>query len=250
MKNKFKILIIIVLLVICCGCGYTREEKKEFKRIEIQAKENAINYIKNKYGIDAKVKSVSAEKEDTGPIINFTPGPTGYAFVLMKSNDRKFTVYISGEEKTLEGKDNYQYPETSRDLVDSISSKVGMTPVSYYVDYGNIYPYIGLSNKKYDGVDIIGFATERYTDVVLDYVKSGNFSYAYASNVLSDYSMGKILLINYNSEESYKKLKKQLYTKIQGTFEEYQIERLLEENPGDIKSIYYLNWGKTYYYEK
>lgn len=38
------------LMIALAGCGYTKEEKEAMKRYEKQGRENAENYIEEKYG--------------------------------------------------------------------------------------------------------------------------------------------------------------------------------------------------------
>lgn len=46
-------ILLALIMVTVTGCGYTLEEKREMKRYEKQGRENAKNYIREKYGIDA-----------------------------------------------------------------------------------------------------------------------------------------------------------------------------------------------------
>ena len=55
-RNIVYYLLLILIMAVLTGCGYTQEEKAEMKRYEKQGRENAENYIKAKYGIDAKVR--------------------------------------------------------------------------------------------------------------------------------------------------------------------------------------------------
>ena len=47
-------ILLALIMVTVTGCGYTLEEKREMKRYEKQGRENAKNYIREKYGIDAR----------------------------------------------------------------------------------------------------------------------------------------------------------------------------------------------------
>ena len=58
---------------LLAACGYTDEEKQQMAQYEAQGKTNAINYIQDKYGIEATVLEVVCEKLDSGPIPDFSP---------------------------------------------------------------------------------------------------------------------------------------------------------------------------------
>lgn len=99
-------ILLAFVVVMAAGCGYTKEEKREMKRYEKQGRENAKNYIKEKYGIDAKVTEVTCEKYDSGPVPDFSPSPTGNVFVKMKYQGEEFSAAISGAQKSVDGIDN------------------------------------------------------------------------------------------------------------------------------------------------
>ena len=80
-------------MAVLTGCGYTQEEKAEMKRYEKQGRENAENYIKAKYGIDAKVRELNCEKYNSGPVPDFFPSPTGNVFIRMNYQGKDFSVF-------------------------------------------------------------------------------------------------------------------------------------------------------------
>ena len=45
-RNIVYYLLIVLIMAVLTGCGYTQEEKTEMKRYEKQGRENAENYIK------------------------------------------------------------------------------------------------------------------------------------------------------------------------------------------------------------
>ena len=61
------------LVITLAGCGYTKEEKADMKRYEAQGRENAKDYIKEKYGVDVKIREVTCEKYNSGPVPDFSP---------------------------------------------------------------------------------------------------------------------------------------------------------------------------------
>lgn len=62
MKKRKTVCYIFIafVMIILAGCGYTKEEKADMKRYEIQGRENAKNYIKEKYGMDAKIREMAS----------------------------------------------------------------------------------------------------------------------------------------------------------------------------------------------
>ena len=97
-RNIVYYLLLIFIMAVLTGCGYTQEEKAEMKRYEKQGRENAENYIKAKYGIDAKVRELNCEKYNSGPVPDFFPSPTGNVFIRMnyqKGKIRKESIIIN-----------------------------------------------------------------------------------------------------------------------------------------------------------
>ena len=76
---------IAFLVITLAGCGYTKEEKADMKRYEAQGRENAKDYIKEKYGVDVKIREVTCEKYNSGPVPDFSPSPTRNVFVRMSA---------------------------------------------------------------------------------------------------------------------------------------------------------------------
>ena len=61
--NLFKCLIFFLFSVFLCACGYTREEKLYMENVEELGSQNAINYIKDKYGISAEIENIEICKD-------------------------------------------------------------------------------------------------------------------------------------------------------------------------------------------
>ena len=111
-----RIILAFTAMLLLVGCGYNDEEKKLMKDYEKQGKTNAIEYVQNKYGITPEVTGINVLKVNTGPVPDFTPPPTGMVNALMKYDDIEFTVNITGEEKSLKGRDDYQKGEIENDI--------------------------------------------------------------------------------------------------------------------------------------
>lgn len=86
-------------MVTVTGCGYTLEEKREMKRYEKQGRGNAKNYIREKYGIDAKITEINCEKYSSSPVPDFFPSPTGNVFVKEVQGGRFFSCDIRAEKE-------------------------------------------------------------------------------------------------------------------------------------------------------
>ena len=130
------------------SCFYSNEEKELVKKYEEQAKINAVKYVKSKYGYDAKVISAKAAKNTNSisPIPNYTP--TGYVYVKLKVNKKEFYVYITGEQESIDGKDNYQQDEIEKDLLELLKTNIGISPYNYSVEYPNSTIYNNTENSN------------------------------------------------------------------------------------------------------
>ena len=87
-------ILLALIMVTVTGCDYTLEEKREMKRYEKQGRENAKNYIREKYGIDAKITEINCEKYSSSPVPDFFPAPTGNVFVKMKYKGADFLIIL------------------------------------------------------------------------------------------------------------------------------------------------------------
>ena len=122
-RNIVYYLLLILIMAVLTGCGYTQEEKAE-------------NYIKAKYGIDAKVRELNCEKYNSGPVPDFFPSPTGNVFIRMNYQGKDFSVFISGERENTEGIDNYQFQEIVTAFSQELDEITGFHAESVFVSYG------------------------------------------------------------------------------------------------------------------
>jgi len=131
MKNHVRLRKGIAVVLILCNilalsaCGYTAEEKALMAAYEKQGKENALGYIENKYGITAKVTKVTCQKGDSSPIPDLSPTPTGGVFVDMEYEGKAFRVYVTGEEASTEGYDNYQADNIEQAIKEAAANIAG-----------------------------------------------------------------------------------------------------------------------------
>ena len=249
MKKKmiFSFICISFVLVLLTGCGYSKEEKQYMKKLESQAKENAINYIKNKYGFIPNVISTDVEKEDTGPVPDFTPDPTGNIYVYLSYKDKKFEVYISGEEQSSDGIDNYQYNEITSATIKYIEEKTNLNPYSNSINYGNQYSdknHNGLIKDLFTNDNLEQIIENNHFKILLEYIGASNLEYIKTNQIFDNLQKTRIILVNYNSLEAYNKASTHSYI-IRGTLD----EGYLRNNLMNIESAYIIETGKTYYFD-
>ena len=120
------VLLVLLALLGIIGCGYTKEEKAQMAGYEKLAKANAIEYIQNKYGFKPEVTGTKVLKVDPGPVPDLFPSATGMVNVSMKYNDVEFMVNITGEEKSIDGKDTYQKKEIEDAFKTQLENKLGI----------------------------------------------------------------------------------------------------------------------------
>lgn len=151
---------IAFMLTICSvlalsACGYTAEEKALMAQYEKLGKNNALEYIENKYGFEAKVKSVTCQTVDSSPIPDFSPAPTGGVFVDMEYEGKTFRVYVTGEEASEEGYDNYQ-ADSIEQAIKKAATNIAGEIVGIQLCYGRFcvldtHKNYGLVNTYFDG---------------------------------------------------------------------------------------------------
>ncbi len=122
MKQKLKYLVIVFLLfavTIATGCSLSEEEEKTAKEYQEQAEKNAVEYIKEKYGFDAKAIDSDYNREGMfGDIVS------SYVDVEMEYDGERFDVYILGNTDWESADDyykelscdNYQYEDIYKEL--------------------------------------------------------------------------------------------------------------------------------------
>ncbi|MBP3339200.1 MAG: hypothetical protein J6L69_07335 [Lachnospiraceae bacterium] len=171
MKRKlFIITIAMTILAGFSGC-MSKEEKEKAKEYEKQAEENAVEYIKEKYDIDADVVEASFNKSGM-----FGEVASSYVDVKMEYDDKEFDVYVRGDKawddldedgKKLFG-DNYQYDEIYNDMKDYLKDQTDVNIEELSVWYNDVEESSleHITTLYYDG-DIQKFMEEQYVSVVL-----------------------------------------------------------------------------------
>ena len=195
-----------LIMVTVTGCGYTLEEKREMKRYEKQGRENAKNYIREKYGIDAKITEINCEKYSSSPVPDFFPSPTGNVFVKMKYKGADFLVAISGQKKNTDGLDNYQFQEIATAFAQEMYNITGLHAESAYVCYGE-YGTVkdeknGMIHTFYDGENLAEVLQKESARAVVSYADQ-DVEQIPVSQISQKTGVDTILLTDYESREAY-----------------------------------------------
>jgi hypothetical protein len=195
-----------LIMVTVTGCGYTLEEKREMKRYEKQGRENAKNYIREKYGIDAKITEINCEKYSSSPVPDFFPSPTGNVFVKMKYKGADFLVAISGQKKNTDGLDNYQFQEIATAFAQEMYNITGLHAESAYVCYGE-YGTVkdeknGMIHTFYDGENLAEVLQKESARAVVSYANQ-DVEQIPVSQISQKTGVDTILLTDYESREAY-----------------------------------------------
>ena len=199
-------ILLALIMVTVTGCGYTLEEKREMKRYEKQGRENAKNYIREKYGIDAKITEINCEKYSSSPVPDFFPSPTGNVFVKMKYKGADFLVAISGQKKNTDGLDNYQFQEIATAFVQEMYNITGLHAESAYVCYGE-YGTVkdeknGMIHTFYDGENLAEVLQKESARAVVSYANQ-DVEQIPVSQISQKTGVDTILLTDYESREAY-----------------------------------------------
>lgn len=199
-------ILLALIMVTVTGCGYTLEEKREMKRYEKQGRENAKNYIREKYGIDAKITEINCEKYSSSPVPDFFPSPTGNVFVKMKYKGADFLVAISGQKKNTDGLDNYQFQEIATAFAQEMYNITGLHAESDYVCYGE-YGTVkdeknGMIHTFYDGENLAEVLQKESARAVVSYANQ-DVEQIPVSQISQKTGVDTILLTDYESREAY-----------------------------------------------
>lgn len=199
-------ILLVLIMVTVTGCGYTLEEKREMKRYEKQGRGNAKNYIREKYGIDAKITEINCEKYSSSPVPDFFPSPTGNVFVKMKYKGADFLVAISGQKKNTDGLDNYQFQEIATAFAQEMYNITGLHAESDYVCYGE-YGTVkdeknGMIHTFYDGENLAEVLQKESARAVVSYANQ-DVEQIPVSQISQKTGVDTILLTDYESREAY-----------------------------------------------
>lgn len=203
MKSNLKFLFVIPIILLLNFCGYTKEEKKLIKEYETQGKENAINYIEDKYGFTPNIVKIEAIKEDPYMIPDFSTPPTGRVSLELSHNNKKFIVEIQGDRKTIDGGDNYQYEEIESDILEIIKKDTNMDPYKHSINFG-IFTTKNLINEYYNKDNLNELIDSLNFNIVLEYINKPSLINNDYKNITENFiNCSQFGIINYKSMEQY-----------------------------------------------
>ena len=209
MKRFLALLCSAVLVCLTVSCD-TKEEQERTKRYLKQAKENAIEYVMEKYGVEAKV--MDAEIERIEGLFGSDPGSDAY--ISMRYDDKIFTVYIAGDEETTDGKDDYQQEEIEAAVLEDIKDSVSGTPdkAVVYNQYNIDRRYL-MCDEYFDGDNLSDIFDEYGTCVIAEYTDGTDLSAVTSAN-LPDYisEADRCTFVSYNTKDAYEKLGEERYS--------------------------------------
>lgn len=202
------------LMIALAGCGYTKEEKEAMKRYEKQGRENAENYIEEKYGIHAEIRKVTCEKYGSGPIPDFSPSPTGNVFVKMNYQGEEFSVVISGDGKNADGIDNYQFQEITAAFKREVCDVTEVPAESAFLCYGE-YGTIkeeknGMIHAFFDGENLAEILQDGSARAMISYINQ-DASQLPASEISQKTGVDTLLFADYESREACQSIRQPYY---------------------------------------
>lgn len=217
MKRFLALICSAVLICLTVSCD-TKEEKERTKRYLKQAKENAAEYVLEKYGVEAKVMDAEIERIDG----LFGSDPGSKAYISMYYDDKDFTVYISGDEETTDGRDNYQQEEIEAAVLEDIKDSVSGVPDKTVIyNHNSTEGQHLLCSEYFDGDNLSDILNEDITCVIAEYTDGTDLS-AVTSAELPDYisEAGRCVFVSYNTKDVYEKLGEERYGEFFGTVED------------------------------
>lgn len=181
-NNSWKKLLVVVILAaigFSVYGGYNAYKRYRFnKQWQSQneiAEENALEYVRNKYAVDAKVVSLSNDEYKSEFNADYWI-TKDYNTVTLESDDHKFNVVVKWRERSSEGYDNYYTDEVEELLKQQISESCHGEPVYTIIsEYSELdedmWGYINRSgvymtkDEHFDGSDLKGVLKDRHLSV-------------------------------------------------------------------------------------
>lgn len=240
---------LLVTMTVLGGC-YSAEERKQAKIYEKQGKANAVNYIKEKYGFEAEVKSAVCRR-----LGEFDPTPSESVFVTMVYDGREFLTEIDGDAETTEGVDNYQCSEIVAALKQELENVTGISSEEALVVYGAYREFACIKDNK-NGLVAPYFDGTNLTEVLSDGHYSPSVVASYINREIESLDVETVkkavgvetlLFVDYDSREHYETITQPWYN-AEGTPIEHDIERHIpyinEYLVSDRKETVYVNCEK------
>lgn len=148
------ILKIIILVILLLPLGYTIityiKTEKENKAYLAMATENAVRYVREKYGFEPEILDITGDKKYG----YFNSPRVDLVFIKMKNNDKIFYVRADKLQENPYCIDDYQYEEIKSAITDEISKII---PNGNVIDFrvceagSTLYSFF---NKYYSGENI------------------------------------------------------------------------------------------------
>ena len=201
--------LIICILAICTtlllSSCMTQEQKAEFERIEAQAEINSVKYISEKYNFEAKVLNTEAETVESSLFPSHDP--TGYVTVTLMYEDKKFNVYINGDEESSEGKDNYQ-EELIREAIEQEAKSV-LNIEAEAVCYEAVYNRPLMTSVYYDGdnLDEVLDDIDYTVDYKISTLNADLEKYTTEDMRMKLHECGEILIVNCADKSDFERIK-------------------------------------------
>ena len=133
------------------------EQKAQNAKWEEQASFNAVAYIQNKYGFTAEVTEANVDRKQGW----ISTQPLSDVFVDMTCEGRAFTVFITGEQASDAGADNYQAAEIEQAVFDTVNADIpGLQVLDLYAVRKCERRYdMALYETKFDGSNLAEVVT-------------------------------------------------------------------------------------------
>lgn len=215
-----------VLVMLFAGC-YSAEERAQAKAYEKQGKKNAVTYIKEKYGFEAKVTDAVCQR-----LGEFDPSPSESVFVTMEYDGSAFLVKIDGDVETTEGVDNYQCRQIGAALGEKLEEVTGLATEEAFAVYGAYKEYGGVKDKKnglvapyFDGTNFSEVFNDGYDrpSVVVSYINQ-ELETIDVDAVKETIGVEVLLFVDYDSKTHYETITQPWYN-AEGTPIDWDIER-------------------------
>lgn len=236
MKREKIFLVIVIITFFITGC-YSKEEKELAEKYKKQGELNAINYIKEKYNFNPKVKSVVEESNCNAVWGCLDSSPNGTVIVKFNDNNKDFYVYVTGEYESTEAIDDYQFNEIEDDIINFFRNNIDLNLYDYelqfnsrgineyynndldsvasYISQIELY-YIGENNLNELNLDNIKLKFKNYTEQIslIEFKSIKN---------CNDYKQAKIENVGLSSDKMKDIYKRSMLTLHQGqkTFYKY-----------------------------
>lgn len=190
---------------LCGGCGYSREEKRRMEEIARLGEENAETYVMEKYGFAPVIESVElcTELGDSDPV----PWAEGYVLVRVRQGEQEFKVHISGEEPSVDGRDDFQRALIEEEGREFFENLLGYEVYDVYLEYGED----GMLGERYEAGTFEAFLRNHPMNVRIDDCTDRDLTEireenpgaaAFLEECARDCGT-KFILISYKSREDY-----------------------------------------------